>query len=155
MGLFSFLKDKGEKVEVKDAAAAHDDVKARAAKSRALMGLVQDLGFEVDGLKVGFDDGVVTVEGEVPSQEVREKIVLVLGNTQGVATVDDRLVVNAAVGQPESTFYTVKSGDSLSKIAKEVYGDAMRYPEIFEANKPMLKDPNKIYPGQVLRIPAA
>lgn len=155
MGLFSFGRDKGEKVAAEEAAAAHNEMKARAAKSRALMGLVQDLGFDVDGLKVGFDDGVVTVEGEVPSQEVKEKIVLVLGNTQGVATVDDRLVVNAEVGQPESTFYTVKSGDSLSKIAKEVYGDAMKYPEIFEANKPMLKDPDKIYPGQVLRIPAA
>jgi nucleoid-associated protein YgaU len=155
MGLFSFGRDKGEKIAAEEAAAARDEIKARAAKSRALMGLVQNLGFDVDGLKVGFDDGVVTVEGTVPSQEVREKIVLVLGNTQGVATVDDRLVVDAAAAEPESTFYTVESGDSLSKIAKEVYGDAMRYPEIFEANKPMLKDPNKIYPGQVLRIPAA
>lgn len=155
MGLFSFGRDKGEKVAAEEAAAARDDIKARAAKSRALMGLVQDLGFDVDGLKVGFDDGTVTVEGTVPSQEVREKIVLVLGNTQGVATVDDRLGVDASTAEPESTFYTVESGDSLSKIAKEVYGDAMRYPEIFEANKPMLKDPNKIYPGQVLRIPAA
>ena len=77
-----------------------------------------------------------------------------LGYTLGVATVDDRVKVFAAEPEPEATMYTVKSGDSLSKIAKEFYGDAMRYPEIFEANKPMLKDPNKIYPGQVLRIPA-
>ncbi len=155
MGLFSFLKDKGEKVEVEDTAAAHADMKARAAKSRALVKMVQDLGFDVDGLKVGFDDGVVTVEGEVPSQEVREKVILVLGNTQGVATVDDRLAVVASEPAAEATMYTVKGGDSLSKIAKEFYGDAMRYPEIFEANKPMLKDPDKIYPGQVLRIPAS
>ena len=45
------------------------------------------------------------------------------------------------------------SGDNLSKIAKKFYGDANKYPVIFEANKPMLKDPNKIYPGQNLRIP--
>ncbi len=154
MGLFSFGKDKGEKLAAEEAAAAHADMKERAAKSRALVKMVQDLGFDVDGLKVGYDDGAVTVEGEVPSQEVREKIILVLGNTQGVATVDDRLKVVAAEPEPEATMYTVKSGDSLSKIAKEFYGDAMRYPEIFEANKPMLKDPNKIYPGQVLRIPA-
>ena len=50
-------------------------------------------------------------------------------------------------------FHTVVSGDSLSKIAKEFYGDAMKYPVIFEANKPMLTHPDKIYPGQVLRIP--
>ena len=57
--------------------------------------------------------------------------------------------------EAEADFYTVKAGDSLSKIAKEYYGDAMKYPAIFEANKPMLKDPDKIYPGQVLRIPRA
>jgi nucleoid-associated protein YgaU len=55
--------------------------------------------------------------------------------------------------KPEATFYTVKKGDYLSKIAKEVYGDASKYNVIFEANKPMLKDPDLIYPGQVLRIP--
>jgi len=55
--------------------------------------------------------------------------------------------------EPEAKFYTVVSGDSLSKIAKEYYGNAMKYPVIFEANKPMLSHPDKIYPGQVLRIP--
>jgi nucleoid-associated protein YgaU len=68
-----------------------------------------------------------------------------------VAQVNDLTTVEAP--EPEATFYTVKSGDSLSAIAKAHYGDAMKYPEIFEANKPMLKDPDKIYPGQVLRIP--
>ena len=53
-----------------------------------------------------------------------------------------------------SRTYTVEKGDTLSRIAKEMYGDAGKYPAIFEANKPMLKDPDKIYPGQVLRIPA-
>lgn len=57
------------------------------------------------------------------------------------------------VAEPEATLYTVQSGDSLSKIAKVHYGDAMKYPVIFKANQPMLKDPDKIYPGQVLRIP--
>ncbi len=55
--------------------------------------------------------------------------------------------------EPEAKYYTVVKGDTLSKIAKASYGDAMKYPVIFEANKPMLKDPDKIYPGQVLRIP--
>ena len=81
----------------------------------------------------------------------REKIVLILGNTAGIGGVDDQLTVEAP--EPEATYYTVVSGDSLSKIAKAHYGDAMKYPVIFEANKPMLTDPDKIYPGQVLRIP--
>jgi nucleoid-associated protein YgaU len=84
-------------------------------------------------------------------QAAKEKAVLLVGNTRGVAQVDDRIEVEEK--QPEVTMHTVASGDSLSKIAKQYYGDPMKYPVIFEANKPMLKDPNKIYPGQVLRIP--
>ena len=75
-----------------------------------------------------------------------------VGNTQGVARVDDRIKVEKS--EPEATLYTVQAGDSLSKIAKQQYGDAMKYMTIFEANKPMLNDPNKIYPGQVLRVPS-
>jgi nucleoid-associated protein YgaU len=93
----------------------------------------------------------------VKEQAVREKIVLAVGNTTGISKVDDRLQVvvekAAAPKAPEAKYYTVVKGDSLSKIAKAQYGDAMKYPVIFEANKPMLKDPDKIYPGQVLRIP--
>ena len=85
----------------------------------------------------------------------------VVGNTEGISKVDDQMTVAPptekapaeAPPEPEAQFYTVASGDSLSKIAKEFYGDPMKYPVIFEANKPMLKDPDKIYPGQVLRIP--
>jgi nucleoid-associated protein YgaU len=77
--------------------------------------------------------------------------VLVVGNTEGIASVDDRMTT--AVQEPEAQFHTVVKGDSLSKIAKTYYGNAMKYPVIFEANKPMLTDPDKIYPGQVLRIP--
>ncbi len=83
---------------------------------------------------------------------MREKVVLVLGNTAGIAQVDDRLEVERK--EPEAQFYTVKSGDTLSKIAKQYYGNANKYPTIFEANRPMLQNPDKIYPGQVLRIPA-
>ena len=93
---------------------------------------------------------------------------LIAGNTYGVASVDDRLTVAGAPAAaaspetaapapeaaPEPVYYTVVSGDTLSKIAKEHYGDAMKYPVIFEANRPMLEDPDKIYPGQKLRIPA-
>ncbi len=153
MGLFDFVKNAGEKIFGKGDAEA--DAKAELAAERRtaarMAELVQGLGFEVDELAVKFDDGVVTVGGQVESQADREKVILVLGNTQGVSRVDDRLEV--VKPEPESQFYTVKRGDSLSKIAKQFYGNAMKYPVIFEANKPMLKDPDKIYPDQVLRIP--
>ena len=105
----------------------------------------------MDNLSIDLTEDQVTVYGETESQDVKEKIVLALGNVEGIASVDDRIsVVNPA---PEAVFYEVKSGDSLSKIAKAHYGNAMKYMAIFEANQPLLKDPNLIYPGQVLRIP--
>ena len=106
----------------------------------------------MDDLDIVVEDEKVTVGGTVENQATREKVILAVGNVEGVAEVEDNIVVKEP--EPEAQFHTVVSGDSLSKIAKHYYGDAMKYPEIFEANKPMLSDPNKIYPGQVLRIPA-
>ena len=82
---------------------------------------------------------------------MKEALIVSVGNTQGVACVDDRMEVEEPA--PEAVMYTVQSGDTLSKISREQYGDAMKYPKIFEANQPMLKAPNLIYPGQVMRIP--
>ena len=84
------------------------------------------------------------------SQADREKIILAVGNIDHVAQVDDQMTV--ATPEPQSKFYTVKSGDSLSKISKEFYGDANQYNKIFEANRPLLKM-LMIFIGQVLRIP--
>ncbi|MFW6088477.1 MAG: peptidoglycan-binding protein LysM, partial [Gemmatimonadota bacterium] len=120
-------------------------------KGNALMRHVMALGLEVENFRVDFDDGVATVTGKAADQATRERVVLAVGNTEGVGQVDDRMSVDE--DRAEATFYTVKEGDSLSKIAQEHYGDAMKYPAIFEANKPMLQDPDKIYPGQVLRLP--
>ena len=111
--------------------------------------MVGELGLGVEDLNVRVDGDTVTVSGTAATQEDREKIVLACGNVEGIARVDDQMETAA----PKATFYTVVSGDTLSKIAKEQYGDAMKYPVIFEANKPMLEHPDKIYPGQVLRIP--
>ncbi|NNF13439.1 MAG: LysM peptidoglycan-binding domain-containing protein, partial [Gemmatimonadetes bacterium] len=98
------------------------------------------------------DDGVATVWGTAPSQKVKENAILAIGNCAGVEAVDDRMeVVEPA---PEAVFYTVQKGDTLGAIARDQLGAAKRYTEIFEANQPMLKDPNLIYPGQTLRIPA-
>ena len=98
------------------------------------------------------DSQTVTVSGVAPDQATKEKIVLCCGNVAAVAKVNDLLTV-ASPSEPESTYREVKSGDTLSKIAKEAYGDANAYMKIFEANKPMLSNPDKIYPGQKLRIP--
>ncbi len=152
MGLFSFLKKAGSSILKNDAEANAE--KAEAAKEKRvelLKSIVESTGLEVDNLELEVEGDGVTVYGQVDSQSDKEKIVLVLGNVEGIATVDDRIsVVNP---EPEAVFYEVQSGDSLSKIAKAHYGDAMKYMMIFEANQPLLKDPNLIYPGQVLRIP--
>jgi len=157
MGLFDFVRDAGAKIFGDKAAAADKaDVDAAVKKvqaQQALTKVVHDMGLKVDQLNISFDDGTAIVYGKTPTQQEREKIVLLIGNTNGVARVDDRLTVDKP--EPEATMYTVKSGDTLSKIAKAHYGDAMKYPMIFEANRPMLADPDKIYPGQVLRLPPA
>ena len=156
MGLIDFVKSAGEMIfggsdEPETTGQSPEEVKqaAEAAMASALTQQVNSHGLKCDNLRISFSNEVATVTGTAASQSEREKIVLVVGNVNGVAQVNDMLEVAA----PAAVFYTVQSGDSLSKIAKEQYGDAMKYPEIFEANKPMLKHPDKIYPGQVLRIP--
>ena len=166
MGLMSFIKDAGEKLfGIGQAKAAQEAVKAAptpenvaamsAAAGEAIEKYINTQGLNVSALDIQFDapSGAVTVAGTVPDQATKEKVLLCCGNVAGVASVNDMLVVTAP--EPESQWHTVVSGDNLSKIAKKFYGDANKYPAIFEANKPMLSHPDKIYPGQVLRIPAA
>jgi nucleoid-associated protein YgaU len=162
MGLFSFIKNAGAKVfgigKTTEEEAAEATAKAEAAElrveeaaARNLEQTINNLELQVEGLSVFVDDDMARVSGMAYDQATREKVVLVVGNTAGIATVDDQMTVEHIV--PESQFHTVASGDTLGKIAKQYYGNAMKYPVIFEANKPMLVDPDKIYPGQVLRIP--
>lgn len=114
---------------------------------------VEGYGLSTEGMDISVDeDGVVTVKGDAATQEMKEKIILAVGNVEGVGGVNDQ--AGSRTGGRESQFHTVESGDSLSAISKKYYGTWKLYPEIFEANKPMLSDPDKIYPGQVLRIPA-
>ena len=143
MGLFSFNKKSGEK--------AVDSAADNAAKASQLMNTVNYYGFDITDIDIEVDGDTAKVWGAAADQATREKVLLTLGNTQGIANVEDKMTT--ALPEPEAKMHTVKSGESLSLIAKEYYGDAMKYKEIFEANKPMLSDPNKIYPGQVLRIP--
>jgi len=126
-------------------------LKGREAKA-ALEKEVDDLGLDKTGVEIDVDDdGKVTVSGEAVSQEMKEKIILAVGNVEGVGGVEDK--AQTRMEGRASQFHTVASGDTLSAISKTYYGTWKLYPEIFEANKPMLSDPDKIYPGQVLRIP--
>ncbi|MBP8063525.1 MAG: peptidoglycan-binding protein LysM [Acinetobacter sp.] len=143
----------------KNTAAAEPQVAPVAAEPTAqevankLLGHIKSLGLPISGLSVSYNatTDLATVVGQVQSQADREKIILAVGNIDHVAQVDDQLTV--ATPEPESKFYTVKSGDNLSKISKEFYGDANKYNKIFEANRPLLKNADDIFPGQVLRIP--
>jgi len=158
MGLFSFLKNAGSGI-LKNTAAKNEtkNKTADAAKERQeglLEGILFSAGLNIKNIDVEIENDTVMVFGEAATHEDREKAILILGNMEGVASIDDRIsVITPEPAVPESQMYTVQSGDSLSKIAKQFYGDPMQYNKIFEANQPMLKDPNLIYPGQVLRIP--
>ena len=157
MGLISFIKEAGAYLFGAGAGNAIAATQAKPVTTDILTQQVDILEIPVKDLKVSFADPVATVGGVVGSNSDKEKIVLAVGNTPGVGKVDDQLTVEGGAGkaaaEPAANMYTVKKGDTLSAIAKAEYGNANKYPVIFEANKPMLKDPNKIYPGQVLRIP--
>ncbi|WP_087501929.1 peptidoglycan-binding protein LysM [Pseudomonas sp. SID14000] len=145
MSLFSFVKEAGEKLIdllTPGNANAEEQLKKH----------VESVGLGNPNITATVEGDTITLKGEVASQEEKEKIILAAGNIAGVATVDDQITVTGPVAQA-ARFVTVAKGDTLSAISKQVYGDPNKYQKIFEANKPMLKHPDKIYPGQVLRIP--
>ncbi|MFV0238096.1 MAG: peptidoglycan-binding protein LysM [Flavobacteriales bacterium] len=148
MGLLSFLKDAGTKVFGGESA----EEKALKIKSH-----LDGFGLDTSMLDVVVVDEKVTLSGKVKNLEEKQKIIATAGNIDGVSEVEEQLETVAPITfelpDMSKTFYTVKSGDFLSKIAGEVYGDSNAYQKIFEANKPMLEHPDKIYPGQVLYIP--
>ncbi len=142
MGMWSFVKGAGKSLFGSKAEAA------TVPEAEALKKEVADLGLDTTGIDIKVEGDKVKVSGNAVSQETREKIILAVGNVAGVAEVH----ADAPAGE-EPVFYTVKKGDNLSHIAKETLGNANAYMKIFEANKPMLSHPDKIYPGQMLRIP--
>ena len=150
MGLLDFIRDAG-----RDLFGGKQGNEAQQIKSE----IEKDLGNNIRNLGVMFNDGQVTLQGEASSQAAKEKATLIAGNVRGVAAVNDDAL--RVAGQPaaqeagayQPRYYTIQSGDTLSGIAKEHYGDANRWNALFEANREVIKDPDKIYPGQRIRIP--
>ncbi|WP_299144404.1 peptidoglycan-binding protein LysM [uncultured Tateyamaria sp.] len=140
MGLWSFVKGKGKKLF-----GGADDAELNGG---ALKDEIKELGLDDSGLDIVVEGDTVKVTGEAVSQEMKEKVILAVGNVEGVAAVED-----AVPSATDPVFHTVVPGDTLWGISASTLGNGARYEEIFEANKPMLSHPDKIYPGQVLRIP--
>ncbi|ODP32750.1 MULTISPECIES: peptidoglycan-binding protein LysM [Pandoraea] len=158
MGILDFVKEAGEALLGKAQAAeppppGPDADAANRAAGEAIEKYIGSQGLSATALSVEFDGATrtATARGVAPDQATKEKILLCCGNVKGVEKVNDQMSVSTA--SAEANYYTVKSGDTLSAISKAQYGDANKYNAIFEANKPMLSSPDKIYPGQVLRIP--
>jgi len=145
MGLWNFVKSAGKAIGIGSAEAAE------APDPQALKKEIADLGLESEGLEIEVEGDKVKVRGRAPSQAEKEKIVLAMGNVEGVASVEDDVETPEPAVEPK--LHTVVKGDTLWGISEKNLGSGARYMEIFEANKPMLSDPDKIYPGQVLRIP--
>lgn len=133
----------------KDAKPAHDDATKR--KVEALKAELRALSLDKDDVHLTLKGDTVKVASLGADRETMEKLILALGNIEGIAKVE------ADLPEPEKepVFHTVEKGDTLSAIAKKYLGSTNKYHAIFEANRPMLTDPDKIYPGQMLRIPDA
>ena len=136
MGLWNFVKSAGKAVFGKDEAPTSD----------ALATEISDLGLDASGLDISVEGDKVKITGNAVDQETKEKIMLAVGNVEGVAAVEDE----AAGSDP--VFHNVEKGDTLWAISSKTLGKGSHYNKIFEANRPMLSHPDKIYPGQVLRI---
>ncbi|MBK7711524.1 MAG: peptidoglycan-binding protein LysM [Bacteroidales bacterium] len=151
MGLISFIKAAGEKIFGKS------EEKKEQEKAALIATHIKKFGFDTNDIRVSVDNEKVILKGTIDTLDNKNKIIVTAGNIEGISAVEDDIFVRQPAvtppPTPEKQFYTVKKGDYLSKIAKEVYGNAGKYKNIFEANKPMLKDPDLIYPGQVLVIP--
>jgi len=146
MGIWSFVKDAGKSLFGSKAEASE------LPQEKVLEQEIKNLGLDASGMEIKVaEDGKVVVSGNAVSQEMKEKVILAVGNVAGVAEVQDDVPDTGDA----PVFHTVVKGDTLSAISKKTLGNANRYNEIFEANKPMLTHPDKIYPGQVLRIPKA
>ncbi len=144
MGLFDFAADIGKKVFGIGDADAAEQVKKE----------IEVVGTGVKNLEVTMDGDACTLTGECDSAAAKEKTILVAGNTLGVGSVNaDGLSAPEPIAVEEDQYYTIESGDTLWGIAAKTMGNGAKYTEIFEANKEVIQDPDKIFPGQKIRIP--
>lgn len=158
MDLFGFAKDVGRRLfNTEDDAV--DKIKE----------LIEQNNPGVTDLGVEFENGIVSLSGECDSGAAMQKCALLAGNVQGVQDVyTNRMTVKAppesapeaqAEAQTEAEpaekieLYVIESGDTLGGIAKKYYGKASAYMRIFEANREVIQDPDKIFVGQTIRIP--
>lgn len=148
MSILSFVSDIGHKL-----------ISGKEDPAATIKSAIEADNPGIENLGVEFENGFVTLNGNAGSAEAVEKAILIAGNIQGVGRVVSNIVVPGVEnpGDPQTTgtaeYYTIKSGDTLSAIAKHYYGDASKYPKIFEANREVIKNPDKIFVGQVIRIP--
>jgi nucleoid-associated protein YgaU len=161
MGILSFIKEAGEKLfgaastSAQAAAPAAPDLAAlNKTAGDAIATYIRSQGLDATNLRVSYDgtSHTVTVAGQAADQPTKDKILVAAGNVHNVDKVDDQLTVTTPAAAP-TQFHTVVSGDNLWKIAEKYYGSGAKNDVIFQANTPMLKSPDKIYPGQVLVIP--
>jgi nucleoid-associated protein YgaU len=176
MGLFDFASKAGE--GLRDALTG-----GGAPDENELRQTLQKNGITIQNLDLDIKGDTVRIAGVADTNAEREKAILALGNRKDVEKVEDSILVmqpqranlgtaqqtgmatggptmaGGLGGQPrtpeaaETRFHRVESGDTLSKISQQYYGEAGKYMQIFEANKPLIKDPDDIYPGQMLRVP--
>lgn len=162
MALFTFIKDSGMNLQEMGETSASSTERAgktdglpgfrtNSAASERLEKMIHDHHLEIRDLSVVVEDNTVHLSGKARHQEAKEKVVLLLGNIQGIEEVNEAMVVEEPA--PESLFHTVARADTLEVIAKNIYGDPERSQEIISANQPMVKSAADIYPGQVLRVP--
>jgi len=144
-GLLNFAKNMGQKLFSREEEAAPK-----------IQQHIEQNNPGIENIQVQVQNGVAKIQGQAKDAEALEKAVLLAGNIQGIEEVDVSEVAGSKVEDidPGVQYYEIASGDTLSKIAQEFYGSANKYPQIFEANKEVIQDPDKIYPGQRIRIPA-
>lgn len=143
MGFFDFIKDAGTKILGKG--DDNENVKKLIEEEKETM--------PIEGLEVVVEGDTVKLKGKAKSAEDKVKAALIAGNIEGIAKVDADALETETPQEVEDLFYEIQKGDTLWRVAEIYYQDGSRYKEIFEANREVIKDPDKIYPGQMIRIP--
>jgi nucleoid-associated protein YgaU len=144
MGLLDFAASIGRKL-----------FGAEAEASDVIKKLVEEDNPGIENFQVDVKDGRAVLSGTAKSAEALEKAVLIVGNIQGIEkiNIDAVTIADGSTLRGEDEFYIIEKGDTLWKIAEKAYGNGATYQKIFEANREVIKDADKIFPGQKIRIP--